>query len=103
VNYTRSQFFSLMQAVEDQGGDHLDRTCESPPYFFKQFEASPVEDDAWKFSFTGSTKKVTFPSCGHSALFAVPFLDDPEEKVTVCAVEDSMGLWPRFADQVAEG
>jgi hypothetical protein len=94
-----------MQAVEDQGGEHLDRTCEPPTYAFKQHEAK-TSGDAWKFQFTGSVKKVTFPSCGHSALFKVPYVgpqDDEMETVTVCAVEDAMGLWPRFADQVAEG
>lgn len=104
VNYSRTQFYRLMEAVEDQGGDHVDRVCAPTPYYFKQHTAEPGPDDNWKITATGATKKVTFPSCGHSAIFEVPYVsaeDDEEQTVTVCAVEDSMGLWPRFADQVA--
>lgn len=81
-----------MEAVEDQGGEHLDEQCKARRYEFSG----------------GKSKPVTLPSCGQSALFMIPVeLPDDEmtgvmlpEPVKVCAVEDLVGLWPRFIDQV---
>lgn len=91
-SYSRDEFFRLMQAVEDQGGEHLDEQCKATTY-----------------EFSGErSKKVTLPSCGQSALFMVP-VEPAENEMTgvmlpppvkVCAVEDLVGLWPRFIDQV---
>lgn len=103
MNYSRQEFFNLMEAVEDQGGEHLDRLCAARSYTFKQSRAEEGGNGGWKFVSQGKPKVVTLPSCGNSALFVVPYEGEhgTDEALTVCAVEDDMGLWPRFKDQVA--
>lgn len=112
MNYSRQEFFNLMEAVEDQGGEHLDRLCAARSYTFLQTRAEEQDNGGWKFVANGKNKVVTLPSCGNSALFTVPYAVTDEEwekgdeigwsgELTACAVEDDMGLWPRFKDQVA--
>lgn len=80
MNYSQDEFFELMDQVEAQGGTHLDEMCKAKTY-----------------EFTGDRiKPATLPGCGNVALFDVPFLDNSSDGVTVCAVDDDMGKWPRF-------
>ncbi len=87
MNYSEPEFFALLEAVEGQGGEHLDEQCK-----------------AKRYEFVGSDQKpVTLPSCGNNALFHVPYeardADGMElglHPLRVCAVEDDMGRWPRF-------
>jgi hypothetical protein len=123
MDYTQSQFFRLMETVEDQGGEHLDLACEDRDFEFVGDKATP-------------SPLVRY--CGESALFMVPYDpgeavevasypqrhkdDDPmmqpmgrangkpkimpgergEGTLMVCAVDDDMGRWPRFKDQVMD-
>jgi len=80
MNYTKDEFFELMDDVEAQGGTHLDDLCAHKTYDFVGDKLKPV----------------TLPGCGNNAIFNVPFLDDETLSVTVCAVDDDMGKWPRF-------
>lgn len=85
MEYSREEFYDLMEAVENAGGEHLDRLCT-----------------ATRYEFVGDHQKpVTYPGCGESALFNVPYEQGTTSApvigvVEVCAVEDEMGRWPRF-------
>lgn len=89
MEYKQDEFLNLMEAVDDQGGEHLDEMCKAKVYS----------------EFTGrhKVKTLTWAGCGQSAIFEVPY--EPENQsdaaelalVRVCAVEDSMGAWPRFS------
>lgn len=91
--YERDEFFRLMESIEKQGGTHLDKIHEHV------YHADLVSD-------TG-TKGLMVVNCGESALFEVPYEalgnDGVLTTAEVCAVDDRMGLWPRFADAVAPG
>jgi hypothetical protein len=83
VEYQQDEFFALMEQVEDQGGDHLPERCK-----------------AQRYTFTGDQiKPVTLPSCGNETLFSIPYVGEKDKPsaITVCAVDDNMGMWPRFA------
>lgn len=84
MNYEKDEFFALMDLVEEQDGEHLDAQCS-----------------ARTFEFCGDKlKPATLPGCGNSSLFAVPYKTEkggPDNgPITVCAVDDDMGRWPRF-------
>lgn len=87
MEYEPDQFFSLVEKVEAQGGAHLDTLCE-----------------VRKYTFTGKlVKPIVKPGCGNPTLFTVPYKHrdtkgvERDHAVKVCAVEDNMGLWPRFS------
>lgn len=87
MNYSESEFYALMESVEQQGGEHLDKMCKAKTYKMVNPKSKPV----------------TIAGCGNSALFKVPYdaLDKSGATVTVravevCAVDDDMGRWPRF-------
>lgn len=87
MNYSQEEFLRLMEAVEEQGGEHLDDLCSAKTYEFTGKELA----------------RVTLPGCGNTSLFAVPYdalaKDGTEvgpQPVTACAVDDNMGAWPRF-------
>lgn len=87
MNYSQNEFFALVETVEEQGGEHLDKLCKAQTYKFVGNKQKPM----------------TLPSCGNSALFLVPYeainRDGSEaglQPVEVCAVDDDMGRWPRF-------
>lgn len=85
--YSREEFFALIEAVEDDGGEHLDKTCE-----------------VRRYEFVGSKSKPFIPpSHRDPTLFLVPYeaadkrgLEMGTQAVEACAVEDDMGRWPRF-------
>lgn len=80
MNYSQDDFFELMDAVEAQQGTHLDEQCVAKKYIFSGKKIQPL----------------TYPGCGNSALFMVPYEGGKEPEVKVCAVDDDMGRWPRF-------
>ena len=88
--YTQDEFLRLIEAVEDQGGQYLDEHCK------------PVR----AFDFTGDVplkeRDKALSYCGQPSLFDVPYEDEHggQGKIKVCAVDDGMGMWPRFRDQV---
>lgn len=85
MNYTREEFFDLMEEAEAQGSLHLETECRPVTYVFE------VE---------GKERPVTLKGCGNATLFDVPYESDVgivgTHMVNVCAVDDSMGRWPRF-------
>ena len=92
MKYTEDEFFRLMAEVQKQGGYHVDETHK----------------DVYHKSFTGNLTTEGVPPdgtigyCNNNALFKVPYIGS-DKKITVCAVDDCMGLWPRFSDAQAPG
>lgn len=87
--YTEDEFMRLWKTIEDQKGTHI------------------AEDHTDKFD-TGLHMRIEY--CGFEAQFDVPYVyyppesEDAEERIVrVCAVDDRMGLWPRFASAEAKG
>lgn len=91
MQYKRNEFMRLLEALEDQGGTHLDELCEDR--YFTEFAGPRV-------------KGFELPMCGEMSVMEVPYDrrgdGDAIERgtVKVCAVDDAVGLWPRFKDQV---
>lgn len=89
MNYSKDEFFDLMERTEAQGCTHTEKMCK-----------------ARKYEFTGTkSKPITLSGCGNTTLFLVPYagLDKngkalPARTVEVCAVDDDMGRWPRFSN-----
>jgi hypothetical protein len=87
MNYSQTEFLRLLDQIESQSGEHLDKPCTPQTY-----------------NFTGEkSKPMTFGSCGNFSLFSIPYAaqdvkgkDIGARKVQVCAVEDDLGRWPRF-------
>lgn len=82
LNYDRDEFIELLDAVEDQDGVHLDDQCK-----------------ARKYTWVGKkTKPAIIAGCGNETLFEIPYDGErgEESSLTVCAVDDDMGRWPRF-------
>lgn len=92
--YEQNEFFRLMEAIEAQEGVHLDETHDISHYDFTGKD--PMPDDLR-----------VIRNCGQSALFEVPYAapdeTDESKTLTVCAVDDRMGLWPRYAGANAPG
>lgn len=83
--YTEAEFFRLYEAVEEQGGIHIDEPHEGHIIVDLQFGLE---------------------YCGKNAQFDLTYHDYASEEeclVRVCAEEDRIGLWPRFADAHAPG
>lgn len=82
MRYTQDELIELMDAVEEQGGTHLDDRCKAKKYTFVGDKVNPV----------------ILAGCGNELLFEVPYVgsNDAAESLTVCAVDDDMGKWPRF-------
>lgn len=92
-------FSSLVEAVERQGGELLAETHYEYPIMYK------IPGNG------GRVKATEVPStgCGQECLFMVPYEPEPSsggvtelERVKVCAVDDRMDLWPRFASEMGE-
>ena len=91
--YNRDEFFRLMEAIEEQGGDHLDEIHEHV-YIPDLINNS-------------GRKGIEALNCGASALFEIPYESVGEHGMLTtakaCAVDDRLGLWPRFAAANAPG
>lgn len=92
MNYTEQQFVRLMEMVEAEGGEHLDEQCKG-----RRFE---ISGEPYL-----KTQRVTLPYCGNSALFEIPYEKPVDgtnaavlDKVRVCALDDMVGLWPRYEE-----
>lgn len=113
MNYHPDDFLALTEEVERQGGYVQPDTC-----FPTQFRRR-MPDGTWKRDHT--------TGCGLPARFGITYdptepvyfesrdddgekviIDHPGEKVegaayaAVCAVDDSMGRWPRFQHVIEE-
>lgn len=95
MKYSRQEFFRLMEAIEEDGGEHLDKVHEHSN--FTAFSGGPVQDVQLGY----------IKNCGESALFSVPYIsflnNNDLRELEVCAKDDMMGLWPRFASANATG
>ncbi len=87
MNYSQEDFFALMEAVENVGGEHLDDVCGPKTY---------------KWIGTG-IKPITYPGHSGAASFLIPYeaTDKKGEGMGLhphraCAVEDDLARWPRF-------
>lgn len=91
--YERDEFFRLMELIEDQGGTHLNEVHENVHH-------PALVNDA-------GGKGITVVYCGEAACFEIPYeaLGDLGVLTTakVCAVDDWLGLWPRYAAANAPG
>ncbi len=98
MNYTHDQFFRLVDAIEADGGVHLDVAHEK--VFYDELCGGPIKD-----ALQGA---VDNNNCGESVLFDVPYVSILsatvlDGQVVVCAKDDMMGLWPRYASANAKG
>lgn len=93
--YTQDEFFALMEVVEADGGKFLDKVHED------RLCDLPVGESGHKPG--------VIPYCNAIASFEIPYKpigDNPEDAVAlieVCAVDDWMGRWPRYAKANALG
>lgn len=94
LNYHPDDFFRLLDLVEADGGALLEDRCESAAFQLTQPTIS------------GAHVRRTFETvgCGEQSRFVLPYdriaeakLDADEAAfVTVCAVDDDMGKWPKY-------
>lgn len=90
-HYTDDLFIRLLDEVEKQGGSLLPERCAGKKFRLKMKSGNTMR---WKDYWT--------TGCGYDSRFDVPYepllAHDAEKRVvTVCAVDDMMHLWPRFA------
>jgi hypothetical protein len=115
MNYHPEDFVKLSYQIEAEGGTLLNEVCRGHEFRLKQ--PDPSGTLRWK--------RFQTTHCDQSALATVPYdptlhirlMDDdepdvcivehPGEKsikhgaVTVCAVDDAIGLWPRYQGVVS--
>ncbi len=88
--YNSGQFLALMDLVEADGGQHVVGPCT--PYEY------PLEVQ----SISGrETRTMKTTGCGKEARFMVPYPSGDGgaptmEMALVCAIDDAIGLWPRY-------
>lgn len=116
MEYTGTEFASLVEAVEDDGGVHLDDICEpilhriktSPKGKTKTYKGAGCGDATvfklkYKSAIFGNDSdsdqlvEVGEHPDGTTAMMAVP-VDEGIHLLRVCANDDDLGKWPRFAD-----
>lgn len=108
MQFHPDDFIALSNAVIADGGVCLVEPCGPKPFKLKQPNAAGKNE--WK------TLNRTY--CGQSALMEIPY--DPKahirlvgvvdhlgesgsvRKLRVCAVDDCVGLWPRYKDVISE-
>ena len=91
MNYSPDAFLALMEQVEDQGGIHLKDRCVPRRYVLPR-EGSDGKKRNRTYFTTG---------CNADARFLVPYDgENGPRSAVVCAVDDEMGKWPRFQNEV---
>lgn len=129
VNFHPDDFLSLIEEVEDQGGVHLATDTCKPDTFRLNY---PIDEDEpsgakrnRKFQTVGCHRKALFlvplsderNFLSEEEIATNPGLDFDDSKhpvlmmsdeqtpalAKVCAVDDSMGLWPRFQSAMLTG
>jgi hypothetical protein len=127
VNYHPDDFINLVEEVEAQGGAHLASETHRPRHFRINQPLDPDNPTGPKHSV-----KLPTSGCKRRANFLVALLPEAyftEDSLTspdfdfddskhprammddgetpalakVCAVDDAMGLWPRFQDAMQSG
>lgn len=104
MQYHPDDFLRLVEAVEDTGGTLLPDIC-NPRQFKLRLPSPETGEYEWTDLYTSG--------CMREARFALPY-NVPQSKqgakmkeraagiVTVCAVDDDMGKWPRFQHAIKE-
>lgn len=91
-----STFIALCDAVEDQGGELLTETHWPETLIYETKNSKGRK----------RTEEAESTGCGRETLFDVPYemysTDDTVEEgmIKVCAIDDMMDLWPRFAKEL---
>jgi hypothetical protein len=115
MNYSPDQFLDLIEAVEDDGGVHVSGVHNPRALHYK---VPSIEGGKWVDAFTVGCKReanfqipydpteaVTIPVGKKIDRYDVdrPTPDDADAQIergagllTVCAVDDNLGMWPRF-------
>jgi hypothetical protein len=93
-------FIRLVEAVEAQGGELLPETHHPTPFVYK-IEGPNGRSKSVEVEGTG---------CGEDTLLRIPYEDHKPDKqgvespdgavhdIKVCAIDDLVHLWPRFAE-----
>ena len=105
MRYHPDDFLSLMASVEDGGGQLLSERCQPRTYTLQQ----PTTDGKDELKYC----EVTTTGCGQETRFVLPYEPVKSQRfpaeaqrrrgagfVTVCAKDDRMGDWPRFAGAI---
>ena len=105
MRYHPDDFLSLMALAEDGGGQLLSERCQ--PYAFTLKQPSTDGKEEPKF------REFTTTGCGQETRFVLPYEPVKSKRfpaeaqrrrgagfVTVCAKDDRMGDWPRFAGAI---
>lgn len=89
MNYHPDDMVRLDSAIYQDGGSALAQVC-APRIL--------------RYKIAGRWKRVSTTGCGYHALYEVPYERESGQlgTATVCAVDDAMGLWPRYANAVSE-
>lgn len=117
LDYSGAEFYRLIQEVEGQGGSHLNLLHEPHPIDIpRQRDGGAAQkgltstgcNDATLFDipfenaiFGGDTStdqqvNIGAQKDGKPAHMAMP-VDEKDDTIIVCALDDAVGLWPRFA------
>lgn len=104
MRYDPDDFLALLEEVERKGGMHLDDPCLPKEFKIKLPDSSGKR----------RTRRAFTSGCGQDKLFVIPYdpasRSDEERKkmlargagfATVCAADDDLGKWPRFAHVMA--
>jgi hypothetical protein len=97
MHYEQSEFYDLIDAIEDEGGKHL------------------AGEDGVLLMCTSRTvklagkdsKELTMPGCGNTTIVEIPYQHPVEDATNAtvlsmarfCAVCDDLGWWPRYIDR----
>ena len=88
--YTEADFQRLVGAVEEQSGQHLNDQCKAKTY---------------RWTGTNEQPRV-IEGCGNHMMFDVIYEPYNEgnvvQTVKVCAVDDNVGMWPRFRHSIQD-
>lgn len=112
MNYHPDDFIALSAAVEEEGGKLLAEQCNGKVFRLKQPDTAGQL--RWKrfqttHCDTSARMELEYDARSHICLHDdddVVLVDHPGEKISggtvkVCAVDDAVGLWPRYAGVVS--
>jgi hypothetical protein len=113
VIYAPDDFLRLSKLIEEEGGELLQEPCKGDMIKYK----IPTEDGkhVWSRRWTthcdfNARMKIPYDSTLHVRVYdehSNKLVDHKGEKpsdtmATVCAVDDCVGLWPRYQDVVSD-
>lgn len=120
MNYEQQDFLDLISEVERQGGELLERRCQGRTIRQQSgsgiqaytanttgcrkqsmFDVMYLEDHQVKMGDPGRFKPIPRPRKHIERTGGFSTTTEPQF-ATVCAIDDSMGLWPRFQHVVSD-